>query len=62
MTSNCTSCPNGFYFYEYQCLDACPDYYYADSRSETCESCIEPCLLCLTDIKCLSCVATYYLL
>lgn len=51
---NCLTCDKG-YFYEYQCLDTCPDSYYASEIKE-CLPCLQNCLTCSeSEYKCTQC-------
>lgn len=60
-TSNCTDCPNGFYYLDYECLVTCPSGYYEDYYSKNCELCVSPCETCSSSSACESCVSGYYL-
>lgn len=59
-TSNCTSCFTGSalpYYYENQCLDVCPNFYYTDTFKK-CQSCAIlgiGCKNCSSPTACLSC-------
>ncbi|KAL4494181.1 hypothetical protein ABPG73_018700 [Tetrahymena malaccensis] len=44
----CTSCSNGRYFYQNQCLEKCPDNYFNNSQNNMCSQCsIGDCPICL---------------
>ncbi|EGR34583.1 neurohypophysial n-terminal domain protein, partial [Ichthyophthirius multifiliis] len=54
---SCFSCIFGFFLYNQQCLDKCPDGFFANENSLKCESCEFPCILCEKEKnRCNSCV------
>ena len=64
---NCTSCDSSSsfpYFFEFDCLASCPNFYYSDSFNE-CQACADlnrGCENCSSPSVCLSCDAGYVLL
>ena len=59
-STNCLSCVNGYFFYNYTCKTTCPDQYYPLSSNNTCDNCISPCKTCSNKTKCLSCTIGYW--
>ena len=45
-STTCTSCTGIYYYYLNQCVQNCPDGFYADSSSNTCLTCDPICLTC----------------
>lgn len=62
---NCTSCEGAFpYYFNFDCLTACPDYYYIDSFND-CQECSllgRGCANCSSPSVCLSCDDGFVLL
>jgi len=62
-TSNCTSCRATFYYYNNSCVvdSSCPSGTFANSSSNTCESCVSPCATChySSGTTCQSCAPGY---
>jgi len=55
-TSACTSCPTNQYLFSSSCLNSCPDFFYPDTTSGSCLSCVSPCHKCSSLTLCLSCL------
>ncbi|XP_055469807.1 proprotein convertase subtilisin/kexin type 5 isoform X3 [Psammomys obesus] len=62
--TDCQSCDTFFFLLHSkgQCRRTCPEHYYADQRSQTCERCHPTCDQCEGKgaLKCLSCVWSYH--
>lgn len=54
-------CDVGYYMYQGNCLDVCPDGYYGASGNRTCTKCPPNCKTCNTATECKTCSANYYL-
>lgn len=61
-TIKCLSCLVSLnkYFYNYGCLDICPNGYFKDNTSMICDNCISPCDKCTSKLNCLSCSEGYW--
>lgn len=63
------TCSSGYYlhynssslFNPNSCVQQCPVGTYPLSTNLTCQTCVSPCLSCLNDKFCLSCIANYFL-
>lgn len=60
---NCTQCPWGYFLVNGTCLASCPSRYYAhpDPTNSSCLPCIPPCVQCMTQNSCISCINGYFL-
>ncbi len=60
-STNCSSCSRSIflntqtYFYNFTCINKCPNGYYSESITLQCQQCILPCLTCSTSSLCLTC-------
>ena len=62
-STNCTSCDQLStlkYLSAGECLGSCPTTSYP-SEDNVCQSCVYPCIECLSDMNCTVCAASYYL-
>ena len=57
----CLTCNVGYYMFNASCLASCPDLYYPDAVSGSCEGCPFPCGNCSNYTFCSSCLPSYYL-
>lgn len=57
----CTSCHSPKYFFNYDCLDVCPDGLYPDDNLKICKACPAECSTCLDSSTCSTCKSGYYL-
>lgn len=56
-SSNCTTCLSSYYLHSNTCLQKCPDGYYVELSSQSCEKCHQSCLTCTERLtKCTSCL------
>ena len=57
------TCSKGYYTYEIQkqCTKECPLGTYGLLTNATCLACVSPCMTCLNNKYCLSCIAGYFL-
>lgn len=52
----CYTCENGFFLYEGDCINTCPDGTFYDNVNLTCDSCDSSCKTCEDNAtKCISC-------
>ena len=55
---HCTSCLNSLILHDSACVASCPSVFYFNSSSK-CSLCVSPCLTCLDESQCLSCLPGY---
>ena len=55
----CATCVTGYYLFNSACLATCPDSYYGDNATQSCQSCTSNCLLCTQSTNCLLCISGY---
>jgi proprotein convertase subtilisin/kexin type 5 len=62
-SKNCTLCNAGTYLDSTTstCVATCPDEYYKDDSTLTCQPCVSPCKKCTTSAVCLTCITDYFL-
>lgn len=57
--TNCTSCvatvTPAVFLSNFQCVETCPMYTYANSSNQQCTPCVAPCVTCTSQSQCLSC-------
>ena len=53
--NTCATCPDGKFFHEDNCLNKCPDSFYANNG--ICLECLDGCATCADGVSCLSCTA-----
>lgn len=63
---NCTSCHSNStnpYLHNNNCISVCPNGFYADNSSYSCEKCVSPCEFCANSSvrSCLTCITGNYL-
>lgn len=59
-STQCLSCINGYYFYNYACTTTCPNGYFPEVNGNICDNCISPCNNCVDKTTCLSCKIGYW--
>ncbi|KCV68144.1 TKL protein kinase [Fonticula alba] len=57
----CTSCKQGAFLFGGACEGQCPDFFFGDVASRSCQPCLENCAACADDSKCGTCAAGFYL-
>lgn len=58
--TNCTSCPSGTFFYQFDCLGNCPTGMF-NGANGVCTLCESPCKTCTTRLNCLTCANNFYM-
>ncbi|XP_017145820.1 furin-like protease 2 isoform X2 [Drosophila miranda] len=58
---NCITCRPGRYAWQNQCLNSCPDAFYADKKRLECMPCQEGCKTCTSNGLCSECLANWSL-
>jgi len=61
--TNCLACSVGFYLSGNTCVTACPNGFFGNISTKTCDPCNATCSICITSTTdCNSCKNGYYLL
>ncbi|KAL4496784.1 hypothetical protein ABPG73_011750, partial [Tetrahymena malaccensis] len=60
-STKCLSCLSNTYLYNSQCLSTCPNQYYKNTTTLTCDQCIANCQQCTNNTSCSLCQPNYYL-